>query len=137
MFALMCGSGEGSNTFLEKINPWKHTNWSFINVCGAERKLVFEDSMVNFVNIIWLIDWLLNIGGLNYKKTEKHKSYLNIFKDAHNSIISFDEGKSLFAVYDGHGGHEVAEYCSLYLPNYIKQELNQKNVGKCFLSLKS
>ena len=49
---------------------------------------------------------------------------VNIFKDAHNSIISFDEGKSLFAVYDGHGGHEVAEYCSLYLPNYIKQELS-------------
>ena len=28
-------------------------------------------------------------------------------QDAHNSILDFEAGKSLFAVYDGHGGHEV------------------------------
>merc|ERR1712123_541974 len=41
-------------------------------------------------------------------------------EDAHNAILKYDSGKSLFAVYDGHGGHEVAAYCSLKLPDFIK-----------------
>jgi len=45
-------------------------------------------------------------------------------EDAHNHILNYDTGKCLFAVYDGHGGHEVAEYCSKYLPDYIKQNSN-------------
>lgn len=44
-------------------------------------------------------------------------------EDAHNALIRYDAGKSFFAVYDGHGGHEVAAYCSLKLPDFIK--LNQ------------
>lgn len=35
--------------------------------------------------------------------------------------MNFDENTSLFAVYDGHGGCEVAQYCSLKLPNFIKE----------------
>jgi len=60
-------------------------------------------------------------------------------EDAHNSILSYDGGKSLFAVYDGHGGHEVAEYCSKYLPEYIKQNANfksgnyEKALEECFI----
>lgn len=42
-------------------------------------------------------------------------------EDAHNVIIDFDENKSLFAVYDGHGGSEVAVYTSQHLPEFIKK----------------
>lgn len=61
-------------------------------------------------------------------------------EDAHNHILSFDGGKSLFAVYDGHGGHEVAEYCSKYLPDYIKKNENyktgnyEKALEDCFIN---
>ena len=42
-------------------------------------------------------------------------------EDAHNCCIEFDENVSLFAVYDGHGGHEVATYCARNLPDFIKE----------------
>jgi protein phosphatase 1G len=41
-------------------------------------------------------------------------------EDAHNAILNFDDNTSLFAVYDGHGGAEIAIYCSRYLPDFIK-----------------
>lgn len=43
-----------------------------------------------------------------------------MLQDAHNCIINFDENTSYFAVYDGHGGREISQYCSLELPNYLK-----------------
>ncbi|XP_055373964.1 probable protein phosphatase CG10417 [Condylostylus longicornis] len=41
-------------------------------------------------------------------------------EDAHNCILKLDENTSYFAVYDGHGGAEVAKYCSEHLPNFLK-----------------
>ena len=43
-----------------------------------------------------------------------------LLQDAHNAILNFEAGKSFFAVYDGHGGHEVAAYCALNLPTFIQ-----------------
>ncbi|KAA0190487.1 Protein phosphatase 2C [Fasciolopsis buskii] len=44
------------------------------------------------------------------------------FKDAHNCELEFDQSRyaSLFAVYDGHGGSEVAQYCSTHLPQFLR-----------------
>lgn len=42
-------------------------------------------------------------------------------EDAHNCILTFDTNTSFFAVYDGHGGAEVAQYCSIHLPKFLKK----------------
>ena len=41
--------------------------------------------------------------------------------------MKYDTDSSLFAVYDGHGGHEVAKYCASNLPNFIKQNKDYLN----------
>ncbi|XP_042562411.1 protein phosphatase 1G [Clupea harengus] len=43
-------------------------------------------------------------------------------EDSHNCIPELDEETAMFAVYDGHGGEEVAMYCSKYLPDVIKEQ---------------
>uniref|UniRef100_T1J692 protein-serine/threonine phosphatase n=1 Tax=Strigamia maritima TaxID=126957 RepID=T1J692_STRMM len=48
-------------------------------------------------------------------------------EDSHNCELDFDTNTALFAVYDGHGGSEVAEYCSAYLPQCIKDANHYRN----------
>lgn len=43
-----------------------------------------------------------------------------VFQDAHNCLLNFDRDTSFFAVYDGHGGPEIALYCSQKLPEFLK-----------------
>ncbi|XP_059612030.1 probable protein phosphatase CG10417 [Phlebotomus argentipes] len=40
-------------------------------------------------------------------------------EDAHNCLLNFDKDTSFFAVYDGHGGPEIALYCSQKLPEFL------------------
>ncbi|KAL4141709.1 hypothetical protein QTP88_004298 [Uroleucon formosanum] len=44
-------------------------------------------------------------------------------EDAHNCLLDFDERVALFAVYDGHGGAEVAQYAAEKLPSLVKNTL--------------
>jgi len=50
-------------------------------------------------------------------------------EDAHIAIIDFDLGTSLFAVFDGHNGPEVATYASKQLPNIILNNEHYKQAN--------
>lgn len=43
-----------------------------------------------------------------------------LFQDAYNFILDYDKDTAFFSVYDGHGGHEVAEYLQRNLPQFLK-----------------
>ena len=49
-------------------------------------------------------------------------------EDAHNAIIDFIPNLSLFGVYDGHGGPEVAKWIANNIPDLLKEQLNGDNV---------
>lgn len=40
-------------------------------------------------------------------------------EDAHISELKVTDDIALFAVFDGHGGPEVAKFCSLYFNKYL------------------
>jgi protein phosphatase 1G len=56
-------------------------------------------------------------------------------EDAHNVVLSFDGDprKALFAVYDGHGGAEVAKYCADFFPDFLRAHplFLQREFEKC------
>lgn len=58
-----------------------------------------------------------------------------MFKDAHFSLLDFDENMSLFGVFDGHGGAEVARLAVEVLPGMIKNQ--SFNVGDYENALKN
>ncbi|XP_052842633.1 probable protein phosphatase CG10417 isoform X1 [Drosophila gunungcola] len=55
------------------------------------------------------------------------QGWRNSQEDAHNSILNFDKNTSFFAVYDGHGGAEVAQYCAEKLPEFLRNLETYKN----------
>ncbi|XP_030371249.1 probable protein phosphatase CG10417 [Scaptodrosophila lebanonensis] len=55
------------------------------------------------------------------------QGWRNSQEDAHNAILNYDKSTSFFAVYDGHGGAEVAQYCADKLPEFLKQLETYKN----------
>lgn len=48
------------------------------------------------------------------------QGWRNTQEDVHLIIPNFDDNTSLFAVFDGHNGVEVATYAAKYLPDYIR-----------------
>ncbi|KAH8283739.1 hypothetical protein KR054_009544, partial [Drosophila jambulina] len=55
------------------------------------------------------------------------QGWRNSQEDAHNSILNYNKNTSFFAVYDGHGGAEVAQYCADKLPQFLKSLEAYKN----------
>lgn len=55
-------------------------------------------------------------------------------EDSHISEPTFDENSSLFAVFDGHGGPEVAKFCSKHFPPTLKANKNYAE-GKYSIAL--
>ena len=47
-------------------------------------------------------------------------------EDDHILEPNFDKNISLFAVFDGHGGHEVSKFCAENFGIYLKKNENYK-----------
>ena len=55
------------------------------------------------------------------------QGWRNAQEDAHSVELELTPNVSLFAVYDGHGGHEVAQWSALALPKLIAEHLVKHN----------
>merc|ERR1711937_934804 len=55
------------------------------------------------------------------------QGWRNAQEDAHSVELELTPNVSLFAVYDGHGGHEVAQWSALALPKLIAENLLKHN----------
>ena len=47
-------------------------------------------------------------------------------EDAHISELNMENGISVFGVFDGHGGPEVAKFCAKYFNEKLKENENFK-----------
>ena len=59
-------------------------------------------------------------GGVKYGASSMQGWRLNM-EDAHISDTAFTPNSSLFAVFDGHGGPEVAKFCAKYFGQELKK----------------
>jgi serine/threonine protein phosphatase PrpC len=48
-------------------------------------------------------------------------------EDAHLTVLDFVPGVSLFAVFDGHGGAEVAKFCEKHMVEQLKIDVDFQN----------
>jgi len=48
-------------------------------------------------------------------------------EDAHITALDIEKGISLFAVFDGHGGCEVAKYCEKHFISELKKDKDYAN----------
>ena len=55
------------------------------------------------------------------------QGWRNAQEDAHSLEVGLTPNVSLFAVYDGHGGHEVAQWSAKTLPKLIAENLIKHN----------
>ena len=64
----------------------------------------------------------------------RRNDYEKDMEDAHTQLLSLDNDKNsaFFAVYDGHGGHKVAEYAGFHLHEKI---LNQPSFSEIYTLL--
>ncbi|UXI18619.1 thioredoxin-like protein 1 [Sarcoptes scabiei] len=62
-------------------------------------------------------------------------------EDAHLIICNFEENTSLFAVFDGHNGPEVAKFAAKYFPKHLTRNMNyrqgniQRGLQEAFMAL--
>lgn len=53
-------------------------------------------------------------------------------EDGHVTAVDFEPGHSIFAVFDGHGGVEVAKFCENHIVNQLSsnEDFKKKNYEK-------
>ena len=57
-------------------------------------------------------------------------------EDGHVTAVDFEPGHSLFAVFDGHGGVEVAKFCEAHVVEELRgcEEFKQKNYEQALIN---
>lgn len=82
------------------------------------------EAVLEFDSHEWKNDWL-SVG------VSSAQGWRNRQEDAHLCNLSFGEdGQALFAIFDGHNGHEVAEYAAEMLPKFLEKNYDPNDSGK-------
>ena len=64
----------------------------------------------------------MHVQQISVAQNQGNRSYM----EDYSVHVTFDDG-SLFAVFDGHGGHETAQQASYAFPSYFKEAMDQQN----------